>query len=59
MKKFEKWMGKEYTYLNTHGIEMAAAGWRAALKWVKREAITMGQHGEISRKIINRELGNK
>ena len=30
--------------------------WRAALEWVKREAISLDERGDISRVVINREL---
>lgn len=32
--------------------------WKAALEWVKREAISLDGRGDISREIINRELGS-
>lgn len=34
-------------------------GFRAALKWVKREAISLDERGNTSRVIINRELEDK
>ena len=33
--------------------------WRAALEWVKREAISSDERGDISRKIINEEIGDE
>ena len=30
--------------------------WKAALEWVKKEAISLDERGNMSRNIINREL---
>jgi len=33
--------------------------WRAALEWVKKEAISLDERGNISRRIIDKELGDQ
>ena len=37
--------------------EWSKYGWRAALEWVKREAIALDERGDANRTVINRELG--
>jgi hypothetical protein len=67
MKVFEKWKieycNKNCTVLNNCDIcggclefEIAVKAWKAALKWVKREAISLDERGDSSRNVINREL---
>ena len=35
---------------------VSETAWRGALEWVKKEAISLDERGDISRGIINREL---
>ncbi len=58
MKAFERWLKRFYK--NHQGDKrfnpQAKVGWREALEWVKKEAISLDERGDISRDIINREL---
>ena len=62
MKEFEKWCKSEPSFkcMLTHSCEKCRNDgeliWQAALEWVKREAISLDERGDISREIINREL---
>ena len=59
MKEFKNYIKKEYPHINS-GDEMFAWDiWRAALKWVKKEAISLDERGDSNRNVINRELGDK
>lgn len=65
MKNLEKWKSenfkpeknlvdsKDYLCGYVDGLE---AGYQAALEWVKKEAISLDERGDISRGVINREL---
>ncbi|KKN26359.1 hypothetical protein LCGC14_0875440 [marine sediment metagenome] len=60
MKQFDKWYEGEVGPINFPGIkefyEARKKTWRAALGWVKKEAISLDERGDISREIIDREL---
>ena len=42
-----------------HDQKLAKKYWRAALEWVKREAISLDERGDANRAVINRELEDK
>ncbi len=64
MEQFEKWDKQEYPLppttergpIGRDALKQRKHTWRAALEWVKREAISLDERGDISRGIINREL---
>jgi len=58
MKAFKKWR-KEDVYSEICGHDWhngAELAWKAALEWVKREAISLDERVDVSRNVINREL---
>lgn len=60
MKEFEKWWEMEGQNLVGCGritdTELAEEVWKAALKWVKKEAISLDERGDGNRAVIDREL---
>ena len=62
MKEFKKWQRsravKTVGYINNSDAYDAGeeAGWKAALEWVKKEAISLDERGDANRNVINREL---
>lgn len=66
MKEFEKFNSKRgidhrmrfsgATQFRAYIEQEREDTWEAALGWAKREAISSDERGDISRKIINREL---
>lgn len=70
MKEFEKYKTDCYKTRTTEDIcptmcgvcmamQQRRIGRKAALEWVKREAISLDERGDISRNIINRELSGE
>ncbi len=60
MEAFEKWWEKQEVSQYNPGAQFAyEEGWRAALEWVKQEAISLDERGDISRNIIEKELEDK
>ncbi len=65
MKAFEKW--DEQNKINFATISSGELSvqnerrmaWKAALEWVKKEAISHDEHGDSNRTVINQELENK
>ncbi len=60
MKAFETWRDKTFG-TNGGGLSQQSKGkmsltWRAALEWVKQEAISLDERGDTSRNVINKEL---
>ncbi len=53
MKAFEEWYNKEHEPFHK---DMYEKGWKAALAWVKREAISLDERGDLNRVVINEEL---
>jgi len=57
MKAFEEWYNEFEEPVNfDEDWFRYEAGWKAALEWVKREAISLDERGDVSRNVINREL---
>ena len=58
MKEYKKWLENHYkTHRGNDYYEPTAKmGWKVALDWVKREAISLDERGDVSRKIIEEEL---
>jgi hypothetical protein len=61
--EFQEWINSsdaEKFVDDQNPFEMSKAAWKAsrieALEWVKREAISLDERGDISRNVINREL---
>ncbi len=57
MKEFENWIKQKTFYRKDTELHIAASfAWRAALEWVKKEAISLDERGDANRNVINREL---
>ena len=70
MKQCQKWWNEEQNqeyieeFLAKHIFTtqeqvldaLVEAVWRACCEWIKKEAISLDERGDISREIINREL---
>jgi len=55
MKAFDKW----WENVENMSVVRPQEIWKAALEWVKREAISLDERGDISRTVIDRELNNE
>ena len=56
MKQFEKCLEKVGGGDPFCCEPLAEVIWRECLEWVKKEAISLDERGDISRGVINREL---